>query len=158
MIRSRLKELRKALNEVTQAKFGEKMGLNANTISGYERTGVVPKSAIVSICQTYNVNREWLETGVGEMFVRKPETQSPEEFAKSFGCDDFTAGIFARYCRFSEEDKTRFSELLRRLVANPDAYLPRQVPERAPTVDASIRVGGNVTGTIEQKIDNRNGD
>lgn len=55
----------------------------------------------------------------------KPTEQTPEEFAKSHGCDDFAAGIFARYCRFSDEDKRRFSELLQRLVNNTETVVDK---------------------------------
>lgn len=68
-MKDRIKELRKILH-LTQKEFGDRIGVASNTIATYE-TGVrVPANAVVtSICLVFNVNEEWLRTGLGEMFA-----------------------------------------------------------------------------------------
>ena len=80
----RIKLIRKALG-LTLAEFGEKLSLTYGAISIWEhgRNGV-PESARKQICAVFNVSREWLETGEGEMFVasRTPEELDFEAFKR----------------------------------------------------------------------------
>lgn len=69
MIYLRLIQLRKTLN-LTQFEFGEKIGLKHSTISDIERNySPLTESNKILICKTFNVNRVWLETGIGPMFI-----------------------------------------------------------------------------------------
>lgn len=64
----RIKQIRKQFS-LTQVEFGKKIGLKGNTITCYEKGLRIPSdSVILSICREFNVNRQWLETGEGEMF------------------------------------------------------------------------------------------
>lgn len=68
MIGERIKMVRKALN-LTQEEFAKKIHAKRNTITQYEIGRNEPQSAIITImCEKYNINRHWLETGEGEMF------------------------------------------------------------------------------------------
>jgi len=110
----------------TRAAFARLVEINPSYLSAV-LNGRQPlnDALLMRIVARTGVNEKWLRTGEGEMFESPKSTieQTPEEFAKSHGCDDFAAGIFARYCRFSDEDKRRFSELLQRLVNNPEAVV-----------------------------------
>lgn len=65
----RLKKLRKTL-DLTQQKFGERIGVKGNTIAQYELGRNEPIDAVVNlICREFNVNEEWLRTGEGDMFL-----------------------------------------------------------------------------------------
>lgn len=68
-MQDRIKEIRKH-HKLTQAEFGERLGVKGNTITGYE-TGIRSPSdaVIVSICREFNVNEIWLRTGIGEPFA-----------------------------------------------------------------------------------------
>jgi len=64
----RVKELRKALG-LSGEKFGEKIGVTRSAISDIERgRNGLSDSNIIAICREFNVNEEWLRTGMGEMF------------------------------------------------------------------------------------------
>lgn len=64
----RLKELRNRLG-LTQKEFGEKIGVTNFTISDIEKgKRTLTDRNMNLICEKYNVNKEWLETGSGEMF------------------------------------------------------------------------------------------
>ena len=74
-MQERVKALRKRLG-LTQAVFGERIGVKANTITGYESGTRAPSDAIISaICREFGVRREWLAHGDGEMLV--PPAPSP---------------------------------------------------------------------------------
>ena len=72
----RLKRLRKTLG-VTLVELGEKLGVSITTISFWENgRNDIPEPIRLLICLLFNVNREWLETGRGEMFI---EAKSPAQ-------------------------------------------------------------------------------
>lgn len=85
MIDKRLKELRKELR-LTQQEFADKLGIKRNTIATYEAGKSKPSdSAIVLICNTFNVSIEWLRNGTGEMFL--PDTGDEiEALVKKYNC------------------------------------------------------------------------
>jgi transcriptional regulator with XRE-family HTH domain len=69
MMKERLKELRTALN-LTQQEFADRIGIQRGTYAKYEVGRNDPIDAVIRlICQTFNVNEEWLRTGAGQMFV-----------------------------------------------------------------------------------------
>lgn len=78
----RIKLVRKRFN-LTQAEFGERIGVKGNTVTGYE-TGIrTPSEAILlSICREFGVDETWLRTGVGDPFPKKTRN---DELAAFFG-------------------------------------------------------------------------
>lgn len=81
-MKDRIKAIRKHY-DLTQAEFGDRIGVKGNTITNYENDLRNPSDAIiVSICREFNVNEEWLRTGNGEMF--HPITKN-DEISKLFG-------------------------------------------------------------------------
>lgn len=99
----RIKELRKFLH-LTQAEFGERIGVKANTVTNYETGLRTPMdSTIKAICDTYNVNERWLRTGEGEMFVEISHKEKTVRFmadvAKLNGLDP-DEGLVARIIDF----------------------------------------------------------
>lgn len=74
-IGERIKKLRKHL-DLTQQKFGERLGIKGNTVAQYELGRNEPIDAVLSLlCKEFNVNENWLRTGEGEMFERLTEQQ-----------------------------------------------------------------------------------
>lgn len=64
----RIKALRKQLG-LTQADFGTRIGVKANTITNYETGLRTPSDAVIlSICREFGVSEIWLRTGAAEMF------------------------------------------------------------------------------------------
>ena len=66
---------------MSQEKFAKEIGLTKNFISLVE-TGQrnLSTQSIKLICQLFNVDVEWLETGNGEMFIQKTENEKIAEF------------------------------------------------------------------------------
>ena len=82
---NRIKAVREAL-KLSQREFGEKLGVSRDVISNIEYNRVQPKELLVRhMCELYNINKLWLETGKGEMFIDNPnETGKLEEAVKIF--------------------------------------------------------------------------
>lgn len=72
---TRLRDLRKTL-KMTQAEFGEKLGITAAAISDIEkgRRNLTDRN-INLICDKFFVNEEWLRNGSGDIFI----SQLPED-------------------------------------------------------------------------------
>lgn len=91
----RLRKLRKAL-DLTQQELADKIGIKRNSYANYETGRNTPIDAIlISICREFNVNEEWLRTGVGGMFVKIPEEDLYSKAAASILKDDDAFAIEA---------------------------------------------------------------
>lgn len=72
----RIKKLRKALG-LTQQEFASRLNIGRGTLANYEVGRNEPIDAVITlICQTFNVNEDWLRNGNGPMFIaRDPEDE-----------------------------------------------------------------------------------
>lgn len=79
-MKDRLKQLRKTLG-LTQQAFADKLGVKRNTVGQWE-CGINPLTdqTIFSICREFDVNKEWLCTGEGEMFVIRSDDEEIAAF------------------------------------------------------------------------------
>ena len=83
-MKNRLKKIRKVL-DLTQAEFAERIGSTQSTITGYESGRRSPSLPVVSaVCKEFNVNKEWLLNGTGEMFAPDAGDEL-EALAKKYG-------------------------------------------------------------------------
>ena len=80
-IKDRLKELRKRLG-LKQRDVAERLEVSVGLIGAWEcGSDTIPKTRIYQICNEYNVSRDWLERGEGDMFV--PVEESETDFAET---------------------------------------------------------------------------
>lgn len=72
----RIKKIRQNAG-MTQREFADRIGVSRNTIAAYETDARVPIDAIiVSICREFNINEDWLRTGLGNMYAEvNPDIQ-----------------------------------------------------------------------------------
>ena len=81
-IQPRIKTLRQTLG-MSQTEFGKKIGVTRSALSNLDLGITTLKEPLLSlICSVFNVRREWLENGSGEMF-EQPDTEAP--FYNAFG-------------------------------------------------------------------------
>lgn len=73
-MKDRIKLIRKSEN-LTQEEFGREIGATRGMVTTYEKGIVPPNSTRMMICERFNINAEWLETGAGEMY--KPTKLTP---------------------------------------------------------------------------------
>ncbi|WP_373205241.1 helix-turn-helix domain-containing protein [Clostridium tertium] len=81
-INNRIKIIRKAEN-LSQEEFGKRINLSRSQIGCYEN-GIrdITERSINDIAREFNINREWLLTGEGEMYNK---ISDEEEFAFLMG-------------------------------------------------------------------------
>lgn len=73
-INKRIKEIREDIN-LSQQKFGEKLGVSRDVISNIENNRVEVKTVFIThMCEVFNVNKCWLETGEGGSLLYKNVT------------------------------------------------------------------------------------
>ena len=82
-LNDRIRKVRKD-QDLTQADFGERIGLKRNSVALIENGRPTSDLVINSICQTFNVNEHWLRTGEGEMYTPEPEDEL-SALAKRYG-------------------------------------------------------------------------
>ena len=79
-IGERIKELRKAL-KLSQTEFGVNIGVGLGVVRNLESSITLPSPAQIDlIVRVFNVNRTWLETGEGEMFVEMSRAEKIGRF------------------------------------------------------------------------------
>lgn len=68
-INKRIKEIREDIN-LSQQKFGEKLGVSRDVISNIENNRVEVKTVFINhMCEIFNINKEWILTGEGEIYI-----------------------------------------------------------------------------------------
>lgn len=79
-INERIRELRERLN-ISQTEFAENLGSGRGIIKNIEEGRTLPKPQLIDlIARVFNVNRTWLETGEGEMFVEMSRSEKIGRF------------------------------------------------------------------------------
>jgi transcriptional regulator with XRE-family HTH domain len=80
-INERITLLRKEL-KLSQTAFGERLGVSRSVIQNIDDKNTEPKPLFIQhICKVYNVDPDWLETGKGEMFLRRDAVTELLDFA-----------------------------------------------------------------------------
>lgn len=87
-INERIRELREQL-KISQTEFAERLGSGRGIIKNIEEGRTVPKPQLLDlISRVYNVNRDWLETGEGEMFADMSRTEKIGRFVGDLMSDE----------------------------------------------------------------------
>lgn len=87
-IGERIKELRKAL-KLSQTEFGVNIGVGLGVVRNLESSITLPSPAQIDlIVRVFNVNRAWLETGEGEMFVEMSRAEKIGRFVAEVLADE----------------------------------------------------------------------
>lgn len=75
-INERIRYLRKETLNITQEALGEPLGLTRANIANIESGRIaVTDRVIISICEKFDVNENWLRTGEGEILVELSEEE-----------------------------------------------------------------------------------
>lgn len=100
----RLKILRKTLN-LTLKNFGESIGLKTGSYNDIEkgRCTLTERNKNL-ICETFNVNIVWLETGQGDMFL-KDDTDIINKLAIKYNLDLIDIEILKSYIKLPIESR-----------------------------------------------------
>ena len=113
---SRLKELRKNILNLTLKDFGEKISLSPGALGDIESgRRVLQDRHIKLICQTFNVNEDWLRNGAEPIFKEK-SNDILEEFLKEYGLSEFMQDIVKRYLSLDPKYQQMFEMFIKEMV------------------------------------------
>lgn len=137
MITDRIRKVRDHFN-MSRKGFGEEFYVSQDVINNLERGRVQPTELnIKAICETYNVNENWLRTGEGEMF--NPASKSLDALAKKNNIDDLTRAVVTALLEMSPAQRDAFTSLVHN-IANKVQRAEHESAE-AMAVDAVIGYG-----------------
>lgn len=130
-MKGRIIELRNRLR-LTQTEFGAKIGLTRNAVAAYERGIANPTgTAIIAIVNVFNVNRDWLETGEGEMFSGDPlEAQIRTSIQSSLAMQS----LLAAWDQLDDAGREVFEAYARNFVAEYQQRLADRATAEAETI------------------------
>lgn len=75
--------------KLNQADFGKEIGLSRDAIANIENDRTdVKELAIDMICKVYNVNKKWLMTGDGKMYIEMDQEDKLMAFLGSIAGDE----------------------------------------------------------------------
>ena len=115
IVNERIKELRSRLG-LTQEEFSSKIGLSRNFIAQIETGTKKPSErTIFDICEKFNVNKDWLRTGNGEMFVELSKDEQISAMLgeiQRLGDENFKYRLVSALCKLSESDWTALENLV----------------------------------------------
>lgn len=108
MISERFKQLRYELGK-SQTEFGAGIGVSRSVINNIERGVTEPSDVFLNhLCVVYNVNREWLETGEGEMFNKSEQLDETAKLIESISDSPAMRSLLATWAQLSDENKAVF--------------------------------------------------
>lgn len=113
-ISERIREVR-TLEGLSQAKFGEHLGVSRDVINNLELGRVEPKDYIKKlICSEFKISEDWLENGKGDMHT--PLTKD-EEFLQliteiQVSDDDFVLRMLRAYWNLDDASKAVIRKLI----------------------------------------------
>lgn len=142
-VKDRLKALRKALG-LKQREVAERLGIEVGGIGKWESgSQPIPATRIYQLCKEFNVRREWLEHGEGEMFEPESKPKSDQETL-----EDAALALFNRLDATAQE--AVMNVLMRLLNEARERYKAKAKPEEP---------GKNATATEPILVaENRKGD
>ena len=114
---SRIKQVRMAL-DLSQDEFGRRLGLTRGAITNIEYNKTEPKPLLVDlICREFDVDEEWLRTGVGEMFIKKSREEEIAAFVGDIlkGEPDFRRRVISALAKMSVDEWMLLEKIARQL-------------------------------------------
>lgn len=112
-MKDRIRKIRKDLS-MNQTEFGIELGCTQAAVTSYETGRVIPdKSIRLLICQKFNVNLEWLETGEG---VPYKEGLIPALAQALQSMPDVAAALERVLPRLTPQDLHNLNDLIRKLI------------------------------------------
>ena len=108
MISERFKQLRYELGK-SQTEFGAGIGVSRSVINNIERGVTEPSDVFLNhLCDVYNVNRAWLETGEGELFDKSEQLDETAKLIASISDSPAMRSLLATWAQLSDENKAVF--------------------------------------------------
>ena len=108
MLNERVREARNALG-LSQTEFGARIGVSIDVIKNIENNRTNPSNLLLNhMCEIHHVNREWLETGEGEMFAPTTEQAETARMIEAISDSPAMRSLLATWAQLSDENKAVF--------------------------------------------------
>lgn len=126
-MQERIKMVRKKF-KLTQSKFGERIGVKGNTVTGYE-TGLRTPSDVVlhSISMEFGVDEDWLKNGGDDDVKLNPPTEKDvvEAIAREYRQGAVFRAAMDAYLSMAPQDRAAIDRFVRQLARgiSPDQAL-----------------------------------
>lgn len=105
---NRIKELRKNILKITLKEFGLKIGLSTSSISDIENKRVaLTERNVKTICQTFNVNEEWLRNGTEPIFIEKDNNNYIKKLVKKYDIGSKEIDIIKKFIDLDENIRNK---------------------------------------------------
>lgn len=117
-VHERIKYLRKEFLHKTQEEFSESIKISRSNLGSIEIGRINVTDRVISdICDTYNVNEQWLRTGTGDPFV---ELTTESELGKYIGEiigseDEFIKNLIISYMKLDDKSKKIVRDFIKSL-------------------------------------------
>ena len=99
---------------ISQAEFGNRLNIGNSTVSLMEsgKRNISPRTA-ADICEKFNVNPEWLETGEGEPYI-EDNNVTLKLLKADYNLDDLDIQIIENYMKFSPIERQVFKDYIKK--------------------------------------------
>ena len=149
---NRIKEIRRKA-ELTQTQFGERIGLQQNSIARIEAGTRVPSEAVIkAICREFHIRLEWLMHGEGQMNV-PTASKTLDEVARRYSesrtfryildvyaeLDDTSRAMFERYIERLTEVLATGGDTTKVTIEPPEDQLAAEVSETEAAHDSAAQ-------------------
>ena len=135
MISERFKQLRDELGK-SQTEFGAGIGVSRSVINNIERGVTEPSDVFLNhLCVVYNVNREWLETGEGEMFEPTTDQDEIARMVESISDSPAMRSLLSTWAQLSDENKAVFERFAADYVED---YMRRKAEAETARTEAML--------------------
>ena len=143
----RIQAARKAKG-LTLKQLGDIIGISESAVSNIERGRNKPSgSTLILLCEKLGINREWLETGEGEMFEPTTEQDETAKLIESVSDSPAMRSLLATWAQLSDENKAVFEAFAAAYVENYN----RRVAEQAVSADQAVVDDAAALSDTEQK-------
>lgn len=116
-MKDRIRLIRKSM-KLTQAEMGQELGCSQTAYAKYESGMVVPDKPIrMLICEKFNVNQAWLETGEGQPYK---EGLIPELMNALRQMPDVQSLLERNLPRMTDDDWRAMNDLFRKFFLSED--------------------------------------
>ena len=116
-LNERIKMLRSELG-LNQSEFGERIGVKKSVVSTLEsgKTNLTTRNADL-ICKEFNVRREWLLEGTGEM-LQPNNSDAVDALAEQYDLTPLERDMVENYCRLSKAQRQAFWDVMQKIIGS----------------------------------------
>lgn len=131
----RIQAARKAKG-LTLKQLGDIIGISESAVSNIERGRNKPSgSTLILLCEKLGIDREWLETGEGDMFAPVSEQDETAKLIESISDSPAMRSLLETWAQLSDENKAVFERFAADYVQD---YNQREAERRKAELDALV--------------------